>query len=78
MANKKPTKRNHFFLNPSIKNEIPIAIPIVPLEIVWRSVEPRNRIWPVRRLTVAPSIESGLTKNKAFSNAAKPKAAVMR
>ena len=82
MANKKPKKRNHFFVDFSIKNEIPIAMPIIPLEIVCKRVEPRNLSCPsevaVSRESVAPLADSGLIKNRVFSSAANPKAEVIR
>ena len=57
-------------------------MPSIPLETAWRRVEPRNRSWPieaaVKRPTVVWSRVSDLCRNRAFSKAAKPKAAVMR
>ena len=78
MAAAKPAKRNTFLPRIPIKNEIPMATQIIPLVIVCRRVEPRNRSCPVSRPTVEALVDNGLIRKRVFSSAAKPKAAVIR
>ena len=51
--------------------EIPNATPKIPLETVWRSVDPEKSKLAGNKLMVFWPIKSGLIKNKAFSIAAK-------
>ena len=80
IATKKPTNNDHLFLNPLVKKEIPIAIPIVPLATVCRRFAPKNLSWSkevaLSKAKADPLIENGFIKNRVFSSAAKPKAAV--